>query len=612
MTFFRSIRVRLAALILIAMVGLIGMLIYQQVQKHNSDRDHGDENLQRLAVFVAHAERERFQAAERLLTLAKQAQSLRTMALNPTSRDAFDKCTSGLFVLDQLLPGTSGFSLWDTNGNSLCSSKGAKVGEFHAADHLWFTNAVARGDVATGDYEEAPPDNLPNVAFGAPIFDANNQIVAYLSTGLKVDDADNLLAGANLPDTGRVFIVDQNGVIINSTIGMSGTQTEGFNDRFGNDLHTFLDAKIGDAANGRRAAAVRVTDANDTAVSVVVSADPSSLATPLTEALWRNLWPVALVTLLILGALWFLGQRWITRPVLALVRANDAIAGGALETRVRDRSGISEWEHLAASFNEMAANRERATHAKDEFLGLVSHELKTPITTVLGNAEVLRRRGDRLDAATRQDALEDIHDSAQRLAAIIDNLLALARLERGTGLESEPLSLLRMAESSAQEEMRRAAGRQIRVTGDPDVLVLAGEMYVDQVLQNLIANAIKYSPDGEAVDVIVEHESGSGVVRVLDRGRGIDAAERNAVFEPFYRSASTATAAEGMGIGLSVCKRLIEALDGTIWFKEREGGGAEFGFGLPLIEDDGIAPEPAPDFGDDVAATTEPLTAPTA
>ena len=112
--------------------------------------------------------------------------------------------------------------------------------------------------------------------------------------------------------------------------------------------------------------------------------------------------------------------------------------------------GIREFEKLGASFNEMAATRERASRAKDEFLGLVSHELKTPITTVLGNAAILRDRSDKLDADQRQTALDDIYDGAQRLAAIIDNMLALARLERGAELDSEPLQLLRMSSAVAQ------------------------------------------------------------------------------------------------------------------------------------------------------------------
>ncbi|MGH7621079.1 MAG: hypothetical protein ACREMU_01955, partial [Gemmatimonadaceae bacterium] len=134
---FGSIRPRLAFLILLAMTALVGLLIYQQVQKHNSDEAHADENLQRLAVFAAHAERERFDAAQRLLVLATQTSAFRTVAATPQSQEAYDSCTKTLFVLDELLPETSGFALWDTNGSVLCSSHAAKTGEFSVADRLW-------------------------------------------------------------------------------------------------------------------------------------------------------------------------------------------------------------------------------------------------------------------------------------------------------------------------------------------------------------------------------------------------------------------------------------------------------------------------------------------
>ena len=494
-----------------------------------------------------------------------------------SSHDAFDGCTRSLFVLDQLLPGTSGFALWDTDGNSLCSSKGATRNRYHVNDRLWFQTARERNGIASGDYELAPPDDQPSIGFGMPITDpATKKVVAYLSTGLKVDDADDLLAGANLPETGRVFIVDQNGVIINSTIGLSGTQTEAFSTRFG-ALNNFLDARVNDTTNGRRAAAVRITDAGDASVAVVVSAEPDTLAAPLLNTLWRDLWPVAVLTLLTLIALWLLAQRWVLNPVGSLVRASDALESGRLDARAKVRSSVSEFRRLAESFNRMAATREQASHAKDEFLGLVSHELKrrSRRCSATGDPAQPRRPSGSGVAAGRAR-----RHQRQRAAAVGDHRqpAGAGTAGAGAGLESEPLALLRMTEATAGDQLWRNPGRQITVRGDANILVLAGETYVEQVLQNLIGNAVKYSAPDEPVEVSVESDGAAGVVRVFDRGAGIEIAEREAVFQPFYRSARTATTAEGMGIGLSVCKRLIESLDGHIWCNARPDGGSEFGF----------------------------------
>lgn len=586
------------------MTSLVALLIYQQVRERADNKRQADEGLLRLATFAAYAERERFDAAERLLVLATPAQAFREVAATPSSTDAFDRCTRTLFVLDQILPEnteTTGFALWDTSGKSLCSSKGAKLGEYSVSDRLWYQTASQRQALATGAYELAPPDNQPSIAFGVPIVNTTtSEVVAYLSVGLRLNRTDTLLAGGNLPNTGRVSVVDQNGVIIDSSDGRGGQPTQRFPAYFGS-LATFLDSNVV-GVDGRRAAGVRITDAGDAAVTVVISADEDALVTPLWESVSRDLGAVAVVCLLTLGAVWFLGQRWVVRPVESLVRASDAVEAGDLGARARISARVTEFERLAASFNAMASTRERASHAKDEFLGLVSHELKTPITTVLGNAEILRRREASLDAEMRHAALDDIYEGAQRLDSIIDNLLALARLDRGAALEREPLALLRMTETLVEAQSRRYPGRRINVRGESTVWASGGVTHFEQVLHNLLANAMKYSPADSVVHVVIERSGTMAILRVQDSGQGVAVDEQSAVFEPFYRSPRTAGYAEGMGIGLSVCKRLVMAMGGTIWCGARWEGGSEFGFSLPLLEDvtpmEGAGTEPEPTVPD--------------
>ena len=606
-----SIRARLALIILFAMTALVGLLIYQGVRQQREDRRRADENLLRVTTFAAHSERERFDAAKRLLTLASQSQSFRNVAAFPRSKEAFNSCTSALFNLDRLLPETSGFALWDASGNSLCSSKGATTAQYNVRDRLWFQTARQSQAIATGSYEWAPPDGEPSLGFGMPIRDANgSEVVAYLSTGLKLDRPDDLLAKGNLPRTGAISIIDQNGIIINSSNSPSGTSAgPGFQQRWG-ALATYGDGRVADELPGRRAAGVRITDAGEPAVTLVIAADENALVQPLAMTLLKGLWPVAIVILVTLIAVWLLAHRWVVRPVESLVRASDELAAGNLGARVNVPTGTREFEKLGRSFNQMAETRERASHAKDDFLGLVSHELKTPITTVIGNAEILRRHAGRLDEEQRAEALEDIHAGGQRLAAIIDNMLALARLERGVGLESEPLRLLRMAESAVRASGVQGAGRVI-VQGDPAIIALGGETYVEQILQNLIANALKYSPPGQPVEVVVGRQDGMCAVRVLDRGQGVADEERASIFQPFYRSARTSVHAEGVGIGLSVCKSLTEAMGGTIWCRGREGGGCEFGFTLPLVGEDELEgderPLPAAALSSPARAAAEPV-----
>lgn len=579
----RSLRARLAVIVMLAMTALVAFLVYQAIQDRADEEEQVHEDLRRLAVFAAHAERERFEATENLLELATSAESFRNMARDPNNPEYLDACTRSLFTLDQILPGIRS-TLYDTSGSVLCSSRAAEPGEFSADDKLWFKTAVQRQAFATGGYETHPQTGEPGLAFGMPIRNLSGNVVAYVSALLQVTESSELLEGNNLPKTGRISIIDQDGLVIDSSDFPTGQELAWFPPAFGS-LGTYLDGIVLEG-EGRTGAGVRITDSDDALVGVVVSGETDALVDPLLESLWDDLLPVAIVTLLTLVAVWLLSQQWIARPVAALVSTTGKVSEGNLSARAEVPGRVTEFDRLAEAFNDMAANRERASQAKDEFLGLVSHELKTPITTTLGNAEILRFRGERLDPELRQTALDDIHESALRLAAIIDNLLVLARLERGVALDSEPLALMRMAQIATEQQLRRDPGRRVIVRGDNTIMALGGETYVEQVMQNLIANALKYSPSDTPVEVVVGDDGGMAVVRVLDRGPGIEESEREAIFQPFYRSERTAHAAAGVGIGLSVCLRLVEAMGGALWYSARPDGGGEFAFSLPLVPED--------------------------
>jgi signal transduction histidine kinase len=112
------------------------------------------------------------------------------------------------------------------------------------------------------------------------------------------------------------------------------------------------------------------------------------------------------------------------------------------------------------------------------------------------------------------------------------------------------------------------------------------EGYLEQVLENLFSNAEKYSPAREPITIDIIREHAEVKIRVLDRGGGISDEEASYLFDAFYRSDETSRRASGLGIGLAVCKRLVTAQGGRVWAAPRDGGGAEFGFAIPIIEED--------------------------
>ena len=225
-----------------------------------------------------------------------------------------------------------------------------------------------------------------------------------------------------------------------------------------------------------------------------------------------------------------------------------------------------------------------AAAAQEAFLGVLSHELRTPITTIFGYAKVLQRPSHE---GERETMLRHIEVELDRLYRIVEDLLALSRVEGGITIEGEPLLVQYLIAPVLASESPRWSGIEFEAELPPDLPVVSGERtYVEQVLRNLVANAAKYSLAGTTVTITAEPTPTEVLVRVLDRGIGIDVDEADRLFQLYYRSPSTARKATGSGIGLYICRGLITAMGGRIWARPRTGGGSEFGFSLPRADDD--------------------------
>jgi two-component system sensor histidine kinase KdpD len=182
--------------------------------------------------------------------------------------------------------------------------------------------------------------------------------------------------------------------------------------------------------------------------------------------------------------------------------------------------------------------------------------------------------------------VRDIGDDADRLLRIVENLLQLTRLSAGTKLDREPHVLDHVVRAAVESRIRRHSDRAIRLSIDrPSLIVQADSIALEMLIENLLSNADKYSPAGEPIDVGVELDGEMAIVRILDRGIGIAAEIAEDVFTPFFRADQARRTAGGVGVGLAVCKRIVEAHDGRIWAGPRDGGGAEIGFALPLSAD---------------------------
>jgi PAS domain S-box len=224
---------------------------------------------------------------------------------------------------------------------------------------------------------------------------------------------------------------------------------------------------------------------------------------------------------------------------------------------------------------------------RETFIGVLSHELRTPLTTILGGAKLLARETSTLDEETRRGIFRDIHEEAERLERLVEDVVALNRFGDDAGqIGWEPVLIQRLLPRVMQSEDGRWPGVTFELdveTGLPTVS--ADPSYVEQVVRNLLSNAAKYG--GLDSTVVIRAEAGQGevIVRVLDDGPGFPIEETERIFDLFYRSPGTATTAGGAGIGLFVCARLMAAMSGRIWAARRATGGAEFGFALPELSE---------------------------
>ena len=230
-----------------------------------------------------------------------------------------------------------------------------------------------------------------------------------------------------------------------------------------------------------------------------------------------------------------------------------------------------------------------AQEARETFLGILSHELRTPVTTILGIAHLLGRPSGDLDEEARRELSLDVVAEADRLHHLVEDLLVLSRTEGGRlEFDPEPLLIQHAIRSVATTEGRRWPN--VRFIADIPISLppIAGDRtYVDQVLRNLIGNAGKYSQtDGAEVRVEAVEVADEIVVRVLDRGPGFAPEDASRLFDIFFRASGTSQTRSGAGIGLFVTKSLVEMMGGRVWALPREDGGSEFGFALPVMQDD--------------------------
>jgi two-component system sensor histidine kinase KdpD len=236
-----------------------------------------------------------------------------------------------------------------------------------------------------------------------------------------------------------------------------------------------------------------------------------------------------------------------------------------------------------------------ADRLKTELLANVSHDLRTPLTSIKGYSTTILRHYQKLTDDEKRDFLKEIDMASDRLTELIENLLQLSKLEAGGfRMNKEPLAIDNLIANAMEDMQQKAQSYKFALKSPKSLpLVEADPRRIRQVIDNLLGNAIKYSPDGTEISVICEVDDQSLSVHVKDQGVGIAANEIDKIFERFYQAASGTSShkAGGVGLGLAICKGIIEAHKGRIWAQSEIGKGSVFTFTLPLFQREGSKSE---------------------
>lgn len=268
---------------------------------------------------------------------------------------------------------------------------------------------------------------------------------------------------------------------------------------------------------------------------------------------------------------------------------NKTLTGEELELNIHASimPGYEEsWEKVIVSMTDVTQERE-IDRLKNEFISIAAHELRTPLTVIMGYSDLMLEHleSDEFTISQKKEFLHNINSKVVALERIVEDLLDVSKIESGRPLllEKAPAKLSKLINSLVRDHQRETKQhRIITESSDPELMLLIDSGRITQVLNNLISNAIKYSPEGGDIKVSIKRNNDQLEICVKDQGLGMTEEQANRIFDKFYRVDTSNTAIAGLGLGMSIAKNIIESHDGHIWIESAPGKGTTVHFTLPI------------------------------
>ena len=580
---FSSLRSRLLLLGFFAVIPALELTISAYFDQRRLVIARTKEEALKAAQLVARDYDDMIEGARQLLVALAQLPEVRA--------GRGSRCSATLAGLLKQYRRYSNFAAVHSSGELFCSAV-APTGPVSLADQPWFQQAVGARKFVVSEYVTGHASGRPSIILAYPVLDEKGQTQGAVYAGLDLAWVTELTVKLSLPAGTALILADRKGTVLVQhpgpadwlgktipNVGLFGTvlaRREGVTEDIGPDGNRQL---LGFAA---------IAGASERDFYVTVGFSMQGLFADVDRAFRRDFLWLVVVVLLVITVTWIASDMFVLRHVNTLLGATQRLAVGDLSARTGlPTRGQGELDQLAHAFDEMAGSLQKADKEKADFTAMIVHDLRSPLTAVTGAASILTEGMVGPISEEQRKWTTKILANTRRMLDLTNDFLDLSKLESGRiDLVKENVDLKPVIQNSLDNYAVLATDKKISLAGRLDSQlpkIQADPRRLDQVFSNLLGNAIKFTPEGGVIEVGATDGPAREIkIWVKDSGVGVSSREIDQLFQRYRQTTSGKTSTQkGTGLGLVICKMIVEAHGGKIWVESEEGRGATFFFTLP-------------------------------